>query len=164
MNKEEFEILSKKIRPALQSVARNFALASGIETDDVVQDALVAFWELVEQDYPIRDAESLLIRITKNICISNYRKIHLDTQPLQHDNYIGGTEATIRTDCNDLKVIKRDIYNSLSNTQQEYLYLRNYEGLTLDEIARITGKPKTSIKSTISSARKQILNLIKQEI
>ena len=57
MEKEEFEVLSKKIRIKLLSIAQNFALPSGIEADDVVQEALLNLWELVEQDYPIRDAE-----------------------------------------------------------------------------------------------------------
>ena len=34
--------------------------------------------------------------------------------------------------------------------------------MNIEEIAEITGKPKTSIKTTISSARKQMLNLIEK--
>lgn len=164
MEKIEFEILTKRIRPKLLSVARNFTLASGMETDDVVQEALMNLWELMEQDYPIRDAEALAIRITKNICVSQYRKVHLDTQSLVHDNYIGGTEATVLTDKEDLRKIRKSIYGTLTMSQKEYLHLRNDEGKTLDEIAEITGKPKTSIKSTISAARKQMLNLIKKQL
>ena len=164
MEKIEFEILTKRIRPKLLSVARNFTLASGLETDDVVQEALMNLWELMEQDYPIRDAEALAIRITKNICVSQYRKVHLDTQSLVHDNYIGGTEATVLTDKEDLRKIRKSIYGTLTMSQKEYLHLRNDEGKTLDEIAEITGKPKTSIKSTISAARKQMLNLIKKQL
>ena len=164
MEKIEFEILTKRIRPKLLSVARNFTLASGMETDDVVQEALMNLWELMEQDYPIRDAEALAIRITKNICVSHYRKVHLDTQSLVHDNYIGGTEATVLTDKEDLRKIRKSIYGTLTMSQKEYLHLRNDEGKTLDEIAEITGKPKTSIKSTISAARKQMLYLIKKQL
>ena len=164
MEKIEFEILTKRIRPKLLSVARNFTLASGMETDDVVQEALMNLWELMEQDYPIRDAEALAIRITKNICVSQYRKVHLDTQSLVHDNYIGGTEATVLTDKEDLRKIRKSIYGTLTMSQKEYLHLRNDEGKTLDEIAEITGKPKTSIKSTISAARKQMLYLIKKQL
>lgn len=58
MGKEEFEILTENIRRKLLSVARNFPLLSEIEADDVVQEALLALWEVVEQDYPIKDAES----------------------------------------------------------------------------------------------------------
>ena len=164
MEKEDFEILSIKIRPKLLSLARNFALPSGIEPDDVVQEAMIALWELVEQDYPMKDAEALAIRIAKNICVSHYRKAHLDTQSLIHDNYVGGTEATILTDREDLKTIRKSIYASLTKTQREYLHLRNDEGMTLDKIAEMTGKPKTSIKSTLSAARKQMLNLINKQL
>ena len=72
MNRKEFEILTKKVRSKLLSVARNIELPSGIGADDVVQEALMALWELAEQDYPMRDAEALAVRITKNICISHY--------------------------------------------------------------------------------------------
>ena len=164
MGKEDFEILIKNIQRKLLSVARNFPLPSEIEADDVVQEALVALWELVEQDYPIKDAEALGIKITKNICVSHYRKAHLEVQPLSHDNYMGGMEATVLTDKEDLKKIRKSIYGSLTMTQREYLHLRNDEGKTLNEIAEITGKPKTSIKSTLSSARKQMLNLIKNHL
>lgn len=164
MNRKEFEILTKKIRSKLLSVARNIELPSEIGADDVVQEALMALWELAEQDYPMRDAEALAVRITKNICISHYRKAHLETHSLVHDNYVGGVEATILTDKDDLRKIRKTIYAKLTHTQREYLHLRNDEGLTLDEIAERTGKPKTSIKSTISSARKQMLNLIKEQL
>lgn len=164
MKKEEFEILTKNIRRKLLSVVRNFPLPSEMEADDVVQEALVALWELAEQDYPMRDIEALAIKITKNICVSHYRKAHLETQSLVHDNYIGGMEATFLTDREDLMKIRKTIYRSLTSTQREYLQLRNDEGMTLDEIAERTGKPKTSIKSTLSSARKQMLNLIKKQL
>lgn len=164
MNKEEFEILSEKIRPKLLAVAQKFALVSGIEAEDVVQEAFAALWEMQSHAYPVKDAHALLVRMTKNICISHYRKIHLDTQSLVHDNYTGGAEATALTDEADVKAIRKIVYASLSNTQKEYLHLRNDRGLSLDEIATLTGKPKSSIKSTISSARKQILNLIKKEL
>ena len=59
MEKDEFEKLSIKLRPKLLSLARNFALSSEMEADDVVQEAMMALWELVELDYPVRDAEAL---------------------------------------------------------------------------------------------------------
>ena len=164
MEKTDFEILSEKLRPKLLSVARNFAYASGIEAEDVVQEALIALWDITLQGQEVRNIEAMATRITKNICVSHYRRIHLDTQSLLHDNYIGGAEATSLTDREDLRTIKKSIYASLTNTQREYLRMRNDEGMTLEEIAEVTGKPKTSIKSTISAARKQMLELIKKQL
>ena len=164
MEKDRFDILSKKVRGKLLALARSFALPSGVEPDDVVQEAMIALWELTEQGYPMKDAEAMAIRLTKNICVEHYRKAHLELQALTHDNYLGGTEATVLTDREDLKRIQESIYGSLTTTQREYLHLRNDEGLSLDEIATRTGKPKTSIKSTLSKARKQMLELIKGQL
>ena len=74
MEKDEFEILAKRVRSKLLALARDFALPSGIEADDVVQEALVSLWELAESGYPIKDAEAMAVRITKNICVGHYRK------------------------------------------------------------------------------------------
>ena len=164
MEKDRFDILSKKVRGKLLVLARSFALPSGVEPDDVVQEAMIALWELTEQGYPMKDTEAMAIRLTKNICVEHYRKAHLELQALTHDNYLGGTEATVLTDREDLRRIQESIYGSLTTTQREYLHLRNDEGLSLDEIATRTGKPKTSIKSTLSKARKQMLELIKGQL
>lgn len=164
MKKDRFDILSKKIRGKLLALARSFALPSGVEAEDVVQEAMIALWELTEQGYPVKDAEAMAIRLTKNICVNHYREVRLKEQALTHDNYLGGIEATILTDCEDLRRIQKSVYGSLTTTQREYLHLRNDEGLSLDEIAARTGKPKTSIKSTLSKARKQMLELIKGQL
>ena len=164
MEKDRFDILSRRVRGKLLALARSFALPSGVEPDDVVQEAMIALWELTEQGYPMKDTEAMAIRLTKNICVEYYRKTHLELQALTHDNYLGGTEATVLTDREDLRRIQESIYGSLTTTQREYLHLRNDEGLSLDEIATRTGKPKTSIKSTLSKARKQMLELIKGQL
>ncbi len=164
LRRQEFEAFSQKIRPKLLAIAGSFSFKSGIEAEDVVQETLIRVWELVEQGYPIRNNEGMAVRIAKNICISHSRRAQPETQPLTHDNYCGDSESTELTDIEDLRKIKQSIYGALSETQREYLHLRNDKEMTLDEIANVTGKPKTSIKSSISAARRQMLELIKKHL
>lgn len=164
MEKDEFEILAKKVRGKLLALASDFALPSGVEADDVAQEALVSLWELAESGYPIKDAEAMAVKMTKNICVGHYRKARVEMQSLTHDNYTGGFEATMLTDREDLRRIRKEVYGTLTTTQREYLHLRNDEGLSLDEIASATGKPKTSIKSTLSKARKQMLDILNKQL
>jgi RNA polymerase sigma-70 factor (ECF subfamily) len=56
------------------------------------------------------------------------------------------------------------MYAGLTDTQRTCLDLRNVEGMSLDEIAVLTGKPKDSVKSTISAARRKMLEELKREI
>ncbi len=164
MTTEEYELIARKIRPRLLAVGRDFARVTDIDAEDVAQETLLRLWEMLRQDYPIRDAEALAVRMAKNICISHHRRARQSIQPLTHDNYAGGTEACSLTDDEDIRRIRDTAYASLSGTQREYLHLRNNEEMTLDEIALATGRPKTSIKTTISAARRQLLNLIKTQL
>ena len=57
----------------------------------------------------------------------------------------------------------KQLFNQLPKATRRILYLRNVEVMTLDEIATICNRPKTSIKSSISAARKQIIEQLKQQ-
>lgn len=147
-------------------IARRFADSSGMsdETEDIVQESLVTFWQLSEEGYPIRDAEALLVKITKNNCVAHYRKRKLRLQPLQDIDFVGGSSASDIVDTDDASKITETLFDSLTSTQRKYLKMRNDDGLSLDEIATITGSPKASIKTTISVARKQMLELLKRQL
>ena len=75
---------------------------------------------------------------------------------------MSGNELPVHMD--DCLEIRRRMYAVLTDTQRTCLDLRNVEGLSLDEIAALTGKPKDSVKSTISAARRRMLEELKREI
>ena len=166
MTRQEFDILSEGIRGKLLSVARSFG-RNGIgtgESEDVVQDALATLWKLFEDGYPVRDAEALAVKITKTVCVKLFRRHRLRLQPLRGDAYEGGDPATAATDLSDCLEIRRRLYGGLTDTEKTCLDLRNVDGLSLDEIAEMTGKPKTSVKCTISAARRKMLEQLKKEL
>ena len=164
MTREEFGHISVAIRKDLVDLARRFLRATGgpEEADDIVQETLVALWALAEKDYPIQNAKALAVKITKNICVARYRKRKLETVPLKDDLITGGPSAEEWVEAADNTRVKKILYSELSNTQREYMTMKNDEGLTLDEISAKTGKPKTSIKATISNARKILRERMKE--
>ena len=118
---------------------------------------------LDENGYPIKNAEALAVRITKNVCVAHYRKSKPADTLDGHDTE-GGDPATILTDLSDSTIIRDSLLNGLTDTQRRCLELRNAAGLSLDEIASVTGKPKSSVKTTISTARKQMLEQLKKQL
>ena len=181
MTRQEFNRFSESIRGRLLSLAGRFKNRTGMAepAEDIVQEALLTVWKLSEEGYPIRDAEGLAVKITKNLAVARFRKQKLKIQSLSAgweragsgsngrsgDLEIDGGEcATDRTDAQDRKMIRAQLYGSLTTTQRKYLELRNDLGLSLDEIAETTGKPKSSIKTSISTARRQLLELYKKQI
>ena len=61
-------------------------------------------------------------------------------------------------------LIKERLCRRLTPSQRRYLSMRNDLGLSLDEISARTGRPKSSIKTTISTARRLLLKLLEKEV
>lgn len=204
MTRQEFNIFSESVRGKLLAIAGRFFGGAGVAgargvgdagvmgvtgraemAEDVVQEALVTVWKLSEEGYPIRDAEGLAVKITKNLVVAKCRRQKLKTVSLsggrggsgsgngnglggkmseREMEVAGGEPATVLTDARDREMIREKLYGTLTETQRKYLELRNELGLSLDEIAEATGRPKASIKTSISTARKQLLEQLKKEL
>ncbi len=164
MTLQEFEQLSERIRQKMLMLAGRFNNATqlSVEAEDIVQESLVTLWRLSERGYPIRDAEALAVKIVKTTCVSHYRKRRIVAQSIAGVDFSGGMSASALTDDEDMAKIETQILGSLTPSQQMLLKMRNDDGLSLDEISAVTGKPKASVKTTISVARKQMLEQIKR--
>ena len=159
MTEQEFAYLSDRIRGRLTALARRFNRASGMdaEAEDIVQDALVTLWQLAEKGYSVRDAEALAVKLTKTRCVERYRRQHIRFESLSDQPVPGGYSATSDTDENDIRTIRGFVQRNLTDSQRNLLHLRNEQGLSLDEIAAATGRPKGSVKVALSTARKKML-------
>lgn len=165
MTQQEFEHISAAIRGRLLAIAERFtsAVSASIDAEDMVQEALMTLWRLAENGYPIKNAEALAMRITKTVCVAHYRKAR-PTDTLVGQDAEGGEPATVLTDLSDSAIIRDRIMKGLTDTQRRCLELRHAVGLSLDEIAAVTGKTKSSVKTTISTARKNMLEQLKKQL
>ena len=166
MTRQEFDIFTVKVRNKLLALAWRYKASGGMDDDpeDIVQETFLTLWRLISEGYPIRDAEAIAVKITKNLAAANIRRQRADLVSYTDIDIEDGTTATELTDEQDRQTIRDELYKSLTPTQVHYLELRNELGLSLDDIAKMTGKPKTSIKTTISADRKQLLEKIKKTI
>ena len=164
MTEQEFAYLSDKIRSKLIALARRFNRASGCDADaeDIVQDALVTLWLLAKKGYPIRDAEALAVKITKTCCVERYRRQHIRFEPMEDLSIASSISTSSGAEEMDLETIRGIVQRGLTKSQRKLLVLRHDDGLSLDEIAAATGRPKSSIKVALSTARKHMLERFKK--
>ena len=164
MTVQEFSYLTNRIRGKLITLVQRFNRSSGREEDeeDIVQDALMTLWQLSEKGYPIKDAEALAVKITKTLCVERYRRQHIQFELMEDQPIPGGLSATARTEARDIETIRSIVQKGLTASQRQLLNLRNEEGLSLDEIATATGRPKGSIKVALSTARKKMKEKLKK--
>ena len=164
MTQQEFEHIYISIKGDLMGLARLFCKSALIDLDaeDVVQEALIAFWELAERDYPMPNPRALLVLITKNICISRYRKKKLKTEPISSDDFLGGESASRSVEMADEQIIKQRLYDKLTRTERLYMLMKTEQGMSLDEMVKETGGSRASVKVALSKAKKKIEKQLKR--
>ena len=164
MTKQEFEHFSIGVRGKLIALARRFNYASEWDGDeeDLVQEALMTLWQLLEKGYPVKDPEALAVKITKTRCVEKYRRRHIRYEPITDRLAVPDAPASSGTDQMDMDTIRGIVQRDLTESQIRLLTLRRDFGLSLDEIAAVTGRPKASIKVSLSVARKKMFEELRK--
>lgn len=165
MTEQEFGHIARKCEDRLRALARRFGRATdlAIDADDVVQEALLALWSLSEKGYPVREPEALLVKITKNICVSHYRKRHLDTETIVGDIFAGDDSASKRIEEQDAERLRERLYSQLTSSELEFTRMREERGSSLEEMSSESGRGKNVIKSLLSKAKRKMKEYLKNQ-
>ncbi len=156
------EIELAEIRPKVLATAQKFFRASRLDGDpeDVVQDVLLRLCVARRDGAEIRNAEAWAVTTTKNSCISLWRKRGIVRNGAFPEWLSDGQDASARIEQSEIGQMADKALERLSAGTRRLLQLRA-TGLSLDEIAAITGRPKGSVKSSISAARKELIRYLK---
>ncbi len=96
MTEQEFDIFASSVRNKLLAIAWHTKAGSGldVEPEDIVQEALLTLWRLIHDGYPVRDANAIAVKITKNLIAASARRQQTDTIPVSDIDMDGGPSAT----------------------------------------------------------------------
>jgi RNA polymerase sigma-70 factor (ECF subfamily) len=126
---------------------------------DVVQSAFEKMWRNREQ-VEMGTARAYLFTIAHNQMIDHLRK----NSRLSLREGFGEQEKISEHKPNNLKAILNQALNRLSETQRSLVMLKDYEGYSYEEIARIMGLSESQVKVYLHRARIQLKNyLVKPE-
>jgi len=131
-----------------------------ILAEDAAQEAFIRAWKKLPMYKPQAPFRSWVIRIAINLTLDNLRAEHSirelpETLPaeLQH-----GPEAVLLAEERD-EMIRQAVLN-LPPSSRAALVLREFHGLSYQEIAETLNIPTGTVMSRLSYARKQLLRLL----
>ncbi|MDE5740477.1 MAG: sigma-70 family RNA polymerase sigma factor [Bacteroidaceae bacterium] len=166
MTAEEFGHIARWLRPQMMRIAMDF-FHHREEAEDVVQEVLMRLWQRERtHDATAHQEElaALAIKATKNLCVSVWRKQKL-RQGVPIDHHLAGVSSDERADKELLTTEQAQIIDNaisqLPRSEQQLIRLKQNEDLSSDEIALLTGIPIRSVRTMLSSARRNLLKLLK---
>ena len=147
------------MRPVMMRVAAAF-FQNREDAEDAVQDAMLKL--LRRGSGPTDDLEALAVRVTRNECVSLWRRQRVRKGSSLPDAVIGTDRADAAAESTDAAARLEDAIRRLPRSEQRLIRLRQ-DGFESDEIAAVTGIPLRSVRTMISSARKRIFAFLNQE-
>ena len=158
MTQTEFEHTLLGMRPKMMRIATDF-FHNEEDAEDIVQEVYV---RMLKRGWQQGDElENLLIRATKNLCVSVWRHQKLrETEQLED---IREPEACHSADTSLIQEERQESLEvailRLPPSEQRLIRMKGDE-LSLDEISTQTGIPKRTVSVMLSTARKRLLNIL----
>ena len=159
MTEQEFEYTAQRMRPQLIEMAYSF-FDNEAQAEDAAQESLIRLWLLRDRVGNTTDnAEALLVRMMKNVCISMWRKQQLE-RTLVSDP-ISTTNVQPMADDDNTRMLQIAI-SHLPYSEQQLFRMRQELDMGIQQIAAITGIHPRSVSVILSSARKKIIEQLKK--
>ena len=131
------------------------------EAEDIVQETMIKVWNKREQWNDIESIEAFCLTICRNISLDKMRKMENQNQSLEegeHDtpdtSYASNPEEQALQQ--DKLALIRRLINSLPEKQRSAMQLRDFEGKSYKEIAKVMGISEEQVKVNIFRARQAI--------
>lgn len=140
------------------------------ETKDIVQESFIAVWKNIEKYDKTMSFSKWFYKIVVNKCIDSLRRkkrralIHPKTNDWNLLEPIGDEDPEIKLNNKEIGNTIQLLTNKLSDKQKVIFVLSELEGLSHDEISEITGMAKTTIKSNLNHARRNIGKMIEKYV
>ncbi|MEM7483120.1 MAG: RNA polymerase sigma factor [Acidobacteriota bacterium] len=152
------ELIGRKTKPLIQLVYR--ILGDREESQDVVQVTFFKVWENRRKFNEKWSPNTWIYRIASNLAIDHLRSRksrERSAEPMQqHLRQVssgqGGTSRDLRQD--EVFGIFRELSSELTEKQRLVFVLREIEGLSSQEVAKVAGCRESTVRNHLFNARK----------
>jgi len=160
MELEDFKIKVLPLKNRLFRIAGRL-LNNYEDAEDALQEIMLKIWEKRNDIDKYQNIEAFAVTVTKNYCIDLLRakkttnfEINEEVIEIQADNPEKGYEKS------ELFELLKKGMSELPDVSKLTLQLREIEGYSIDEIAKILGTSLGNVRVILSRARNQLRNIL----
>lgn len=130
------------------------------EAEDVVQDTLMKVWDRRDTWQDIDSIEAFSLTICRNIALDKTKRMSRKDESLDQKDYEPSASAVVtpdeRTEQKDLLNMVRRIIDGLPEKQKTCMQLRDFEGKSYKDIAKVLSITEEQVKVNIYRARQTV--------
>ena len=156
MNENDFLIVVTPFKDKIFRIAKRL-LVSVEEAEDATQEVLLKLWNHRQKITTYTSPEAFAMTMTKNWCFDRLKSKQAQNLKIVHNNYEDHSQALQKSiEVNDSLRWVEKYMEALPKKQKLIVQLRDIEQLEFNEIAKILDMTETTIRVSLSRARKTI--------
>ncbi|MBI5324339.1 MAG: RNA polymerase sigma factor [Ignavibacteriae bacterium] len=159
-SKEESEIAFTEVYNRYSSRVHAYCLRvlnDYEQAEDIFQEVFIRFFQKIKSNYPETNVSGYLIKIARNLCL-NYKRDKVNTINIQeNDIYFEPGKSFENSELLDLITTALEL---LDFDYKEAFVMREYDGLSYNEIAEVTNTTVTNAKSRVFRAKQKIKEIL----
>jgi len=127
------------------------------EAQDVFQETFIKFHQSANKDREMTNVPGFLLTIARNLCMNAKRK---EKPNVTLEEYMAGDDDSLISDKDELLELIKKALELLPDDYREAFVLREYDGLTYEEISKLTNTSLTNVKVRIHRAKLKIKDIL----
>ena len=158
MNQETFKLTVFNLKDEMYRFAKRF-LYSAEESEDVVQELMIKFWQMKDQLAEYGNVKAYAMRCVKNECLNRLK---------HHEVKLGFAATQIhnvdyyKNDVDNLKDHILKFINQLPDKQKMVIQLKDVEEYDIKEISDIMELEENAVRVNLMRARQKVKEKISQ--
>ena len=156
--KVRFERECAHIRPRLVAAA-SALLPTTEDAEDAVQDTLLKLWTVRERIADKTHFRNLAFSVVRNVCLNMLRSMAVRrAESLSDAMHICSPENPHSTmERQEQTLQAHHVWMDLPQRHRIIIHMKEVEGLSTEEIARLLGTTRENVRTRLSRARKEML-------
>lgn len=152
-----FSELFSRHSPRIYAYCRRF-IGNREEAQDIFQETFIRFHQSASNERDMTNVPAYLLRIARNLCV-NFKK--REKQAISYEEYmVADYESENANEKSEMLDLIKDALEVLPDEYKEPFILREYHGLTYNEISDIVGVPLSNVKIRIHRAKQKIKDIL----
>ena len=157
-----FEQKNRMYRLAFRILLNNF------EAEEAVQETIIKIWKINKSFNEGKDIQIYSTTILRNHCIDKLRSKHrkiikIDINEIDFEIEDNNEIPLLLTENKDIKIIIEQIINEFPELWRTVFQLRDIEGFSTEETAKILEINIQDVKNHIVRVRKRIKNILEKQ-
>lgn len=153
MNYEEFCNVWIPLGESLLSIAGGM-LDSRADAEDALQDLYIKLWRQRDMLDDVQCPAAYAARMLKNMCIDRMRKMKRQAELPPGFDLCDSSSSDVE-DIDRVRMVASAI-GQLPESQRKVLEMRTLQGLSYEEISKLTGMSQLTLRVLLSRARKTL--------